>query len=86
MTSGNRMGTRWRGKLPIPTNTHPIVRDLFREMNRQQTTITEVADRSGICRETISGWRYSRMPRLDLIDAAFNVLGKRLVVKEAPIE
>lgn len=79
--SGNRLGTRWRGKLPIPHHTHPLVRRLFREMNRQMTTLTEVAERAGIRRETISEWRYRYTPRVSDLDAALNVLGLELTVK-----
>ncbi|MCO5059666.1 MAG: helix-turn-helix transcriptional regulator [Rhizobiaceae bacterium] len=79
--SGNRLGTRWRGKLPIPHHTHPLVRRLFQEMNRQKTTLTEVAERAGIRRGTISDWRYRYTPRVSDLDAAFNVLGLELSVR-----
>lgn len=72
---------RWRGKLPIPQHTHPLIRRLFTELNRQQTTITEVADRAGFRRGTISEWRYTREPRISDLDAALNVLGLELTVK-----
>lgn len=79
--SGNRHGTRWRGKLPIPRHIHPLVRSLFAEMNAQQTTLTEVADRAGIRRGTISDWRYRYTPRVSDLDAALNVLGLELYVR-----
>lgn len=79
--SGNRLATRWRGKLPIPSHTHPAVRRLFQEMNRQQTTVTEVAERAGFRRGTISNWRYSYNPRICDLDAALNVLGLELYVR-----
>jgi hypothetical protein len=78
---GNRLGTRWRGRLPIPPHAHPLVRRLFEEMNRQRTTITEVAERAGFRRETISEWRYSYQPRIADLDAAYNVLGLELSVR-----
>lgn len=78
---GNRVGTRWRGKLPIPQHAHPLVRRLFSEMNRQMTTLTEVAARSGYPRATISEWRYRHNPRICDLDAAFNVLGLELTVR-----
>ena len=78
---GNRQGTRWRGKLPIPTHTHPLVRQLFEALNSERTTLTELARHSGIQRKTISDWRYRRRPTVDLLDAAFNALDRRLVVK-----
>lgn len=79
--SGNRLGTRWRGKLPIPSHTHPLVRRLFDEMNRQKTTVTEVAERAGFRRGTISEWRYRYSPRVCDLDAALNVLGLELSVR-----
>jgi DNA-binding phage protein len=78
---GNRLGTRWRGKLPIPRHTHPLVRRLFQELNRQKTTITEIADRAGFRRGTISDWRYRSEPRVSDLDAALNVLGLELTVR-----
>lgn len=79
--SGNRLGTRWRGKLPIPRHVHPLVRRLFVEMNQQKTTLTEVADRAGIRRGTVSDWRYRYTPRVADLDAALNVLGLELSVR-----
>ena len=79
--SGNRLGTRWRGKLPIPHHTHPLVRRLFREMNREMTTLTEVAERAGMPRSTISEWRYRYTPRVSDLDAALNVLGLELCIR-----
>lgn len=78
-----RVGSRerWRGKLPIPDHTHPLIRRLFAELNQQQTTITEVAERAGFRRGTISDWRYTREPRISDLDAALNVLGLELAVK-----
>lgn len=79
--SGNRVGTRWRGKLPVPPGAHPLVRRFVEELNAQDTTITEVADRSGVDRHTISGWRYSACPTIDLLNAALNVLDLELVIQ-----
>lgn len=76
----NRAGTRWRGKLPIPQHTHPTVRRLFELANDEQTTISEIANRSGHRRETISDWRYRRTPSVADLDAALNVLGYKLSV------
>lgn len=72
---------RWRGRLKVPTNVSPIVRLFFTEMNKQRTLITEVAQRAGISVSTISDWRYTRAPRIDTLEAAFNVLDLQLTVK-----
>lgn len=66
----------------IPEGAHPFVRLLYREMNRQRTSIPDVADRSGVSMNTIRTWRHSQ-PVLPNLEACFNVLGKTLVVKEA---
>ena len=77
----NRMGMRWRGKLPIPQHTHPLIKQLFQEMNRQMATLSEVAERSGYRRCTISDWRYRTEPRLSDLDAVLNTLGLELTVR-----
>lgn len=78
---GNRFNTRWRGKLPVPLHTHPLVRRLFQELNSQNTTITEIAERAGFRRGTISDWRYRQEPRISDLDAVLNVLGLQLTVR-----
>jgi len=78
----NRLGTRWRGKLPVPKHAHPLVRQLFREMNEQCTTIREVAERARFRAGTISDWRYRRDPTLSNFVAALNVIGLDLKVVE----
>ena len=67
--------------MPIPAHAHPLVRQLFEALNRERTTITELAARSGIQRKTISDWRYTRGPTVILLDAAFNALDRQLVVQ-----
>ena len=81
MTSGNPYGTRWRGKLPIPQHAHPLVRQFFRQLNYDKTTITEVAARTSIRRGTISDWRYSREPSISMFDAALNAIGFELYIR-----
>lgn len=76
-----RNGARWRGKIPMPEHAHPLVRCLYAEMNKQHATIMEVAERAGVCRQMIWNWGRLRHPKLDAIEACFNVLGLRLVVE-----
>lgn len=78
---GNRLGTRWRGKLPIPQHAHPLVRQFFAEANAQQTTLSEIADRAGQRRGTISDWRYRRNPTIASFEAALNVLDLELCIR-----
>lgn len=81
-TAGNRYGTRWRGKLPVPPHAHPLVRQLVEILNDEDTTLTEVAERAGMRRGTISDWRYRRQPTLSAFDAALNVLDYELVIRK----
>jgi hypothetical protein len=74
-------GNRWRGRIPIPPHGHPFVRQLIQHANEQQTTLTEIAQRAGIRRLTLSDWRYNRLPRVDLLEAALNVLDLELVIR-----
>lgn len=80
----DRNCSRWRGKLKIPTSAHPLVKRLFREMNKQDATILEVATEAGVSRQMIWDWRNRSRPKLDAIDACFNVLGLRLTVEDLP--
>lgn len=75
-----RLGLRWRGKLPIPKHAHPLVRDLYREANRQHVTLTEIAAEAGIRRCSIHQWGSKNHPRIDQLDAALNTLGLRLAI------
>lgn len=77
---------RWRGRLPIPKHAHPLVRELYRAMNAQQTTLTEVATRAGMKRQAIADWGRKHHPRVSELEAALNVLGLRLAVEEMPDE
>lgn len=78
----NRAGTRWRGKLKPPQHAHPLVRRLIEELNDQQTTMTEVAERAGLRRCAIGDWGRSYNPRVDHLEAALNVIGFELRVVE----
>ena len=80
-TRRGRRSTPWRGRLPIPPHCHPLVRVLVEEANAQMTTLQEIADRAGFRRGTVSGWRYTAMPRVADLEAALNVLGLELCVR-----
>lgn len=57
-------------------STHPFVKFLSNEMARQRATLTDVAERSGVCVKTIGQWRAGgRTPKLRDIEAVVNVLG-----------
>jgi len=79
---GNRLGTRWRGQIPIPPKAHPLVRRLIRIANAKQVTLTEIALESGVAPKTISDWRYRSAPSLTNFEAALNALGYELKIVE----
>lgn len=75
---------RWRGRLETPRHAHPLVRRLYAEMNAQLVTMTEVAAEAGLRRCSVGDWGRKLTPRVADLDAAFNVLGLRLVVERIP--
>lgn len=62
----------------IPAHTPPTVRFLFEEMVRQQKTQLEVATDAGLKYSTLGLWKRRTAPRLQDIEACFNVLGLTL--------
>lgn len=70
---------RWSGRVAIPASgCHPLVRRLYEVLNQQQAQVTEVAAEAGVTKGTMWSWKRRTMPRVDDLDAAFNVLGYRL--------
>lgn len=68
-------------KLSVPTNAHPLVRELFAQMNNQQIGLLDMAERAGVNKNTICGWRHRAAPDLINIEACFSVLGYRLTIR-----
>lgn len=66
--------------LLIPRNTHPLVTRLFQEMNHNQIGILDMAERSGVNKNTINDWKRRSMPRIDNLDACYAALGMKLTV------
>lgn len=66
----------------IPKNCHPKVRFLFEEMNRQRCTISQMAERSGINKNTFKDWRTRTNPTIDNLEACYAVIGFELVQRE----
>lgn len=75
-----RGAKRWAGKLKIPEHAHPLVRQLFELMNDQKIMIADVAEPSGISRNTISEWRYRRAPSVVSLEAVLNSFGYQLKI------
>lgn len=69
-------------KLRVPESTHPVVRRLFEEMNHQQIGLLDMAERSGVNKNTLKDWRIRTVPTVDNIEACFNVLGLTINVKQ----
>lgn len=70
-------------QLTVPERAHPLVKRLFREMQRQRATFADVASRAGIGIATIGNLKNARgrNPQLGTIEACFNALGLGLYVK-----
>ena len=64
--------------LNIPERAHPMVRSLFQEMNRQQIGLLDMAERSGINKNTLKDWRTRTVPTVDNLEACLTVLGCEL--------
>lgn len=61
-------------RLSIPNNVHPLVKALFAEMNKNQIGILDMAERCGVNKNTISGWRKCSVPNIANLAACFSVL------------
>lgn len=66
----------------IPNGVHPLVKTLFREMNRQHLGMLDMSERSGVNRNTINDWKRRSIPSIHNLEACYNVLG--LTLKPAP--
>jgi hypothetical protein len=63
---------------PLPRGLHPIVRVLFREMEKQHATISMVSERTGIGRTTIQAWRRGSTPKVADLTDCLQVIGYEL--------
>lgn len=70
--------------LKVPENVHPLVRQLFRQMNRERIGIYDLCDRTGIGTSTMKHWAKNCSPSLVNIEACFNALGMEIVVRQRP--
>lgn len=68
-------------RIEVPGNTHPLVQNFFEAMNEQRCTMPMLAARSGLGKDTVFAWRKS-MPTLANFDAALNVLGLELAIRQ----
>lgn len=64
----------------VPERGLPLVRRLFVLMNEQRVSIKAMEQAAGV---RVSSWRHTT-PRIDLLEACFNVLGRTLVDDALP--
>ena len=67
-------------RVSVPDRAHPVVKKLFQEMQDQQISVLDMADKSGINKNTLKDWRTRTTPRIADIEACFGVLGMKLIV------
>lgn len=71
-----------RSKMPA-RGTHKLLTFLWGEMNAQQVSQEDVAERAGVSSSAMRKWRNgSRKPNLIDLEAIFNVLGYQITVRE----
>lgn len=70
----------------VPRKAHPLVRQLFVEMNRERIGLSDVAERAGVAITTFKGWRTRHTPRVADLEACYNVLGLTLTVTKVKDE
>jgi transcriptional regulator with XRE-family HTH domain len=62
---------------------HPLVRWMWKQMNKQLASQEDVAKRSGVSSSAMRKWRVGvRSPRIMELEAVINALGYKLTVKE----
>lgn len=68
---------QYRDRMIYCKSTNPVIVTLFKEMRRQRISILDLADRSGVSKQTISFWKYNRIanPLAANLEACYNVLG-----------
>lgn len=64
----------------IPRHAHPLVRKVFCAMYEHRITYVEMAERSGLSRETLTAWRVRNAPDLSSLEAALGVCNLRVEV------
>jgi len=70
------------GKLRIEGNMHPLVREFFELVNKDEfLTMKSLRDKSGLEIDTISQWRYQHSPQLVSFEAALNAAGYELCIR-----
>lgn len=66
-------------KLDCPSDAHPFVRLLFDEMRKKGMSISDLAIKSGVDRNTISSWRRRGTMTLNSMECCLGVFGLHLM-------
>lgn len=78
--SGNYTPTRRRkSTITIPERAYPHVKLIYAEMRRQNKTLDDVAEGSGLTRVCLKAWRTKNYPSLTGAEAALGFLGFEFV-------
>jgi len=70
----------YRGKKHI-INNNKCVKFLFEELHRQRCPEADFAERTGIHRDTLRGWRTRVNPKVNDLNFVLNTLGYEIVVR-----
>lgn len=74
-------GIRFYKQVNVPERAHPLVKRLFGIMIQELCSFRQLSEKTGICPETISAWGERSSPCMVNIEACYNALGYRLVVR-----
>lgn len=77
-TSSEYIAKRGGRKVAPPKRSHPMVKRLFEIMAEEDMMLVDLVERSGVAKSTFKNWRTRTVPRIDQLEACFNVLGYTL--------
>jgi hypothetical protein len=63
----------------VPTNGHPLVRELYQTINTNRLMVRDVCKTAGVLPQTVRNWK-RRSPKLDAFEAVLNTMGLELVI------
>ena len=71
-----------RGQCPVADHAHPLAKQLFAIADEQRVALSDIAARSGLGVATLVIWKYRHAPTVTALEAALNVLGFELAIRE----
>ena len=72
---------RYRRRPTEITNASPLVQKIFALVDAHQITLSDLAERSGVRKTTISGWQSKSNPTIDNAAGVVGVLGYSIVLQ-----